>query len=118
MRYLLIGWMWVMTTALLAQNSTLSGYVRDAATGETLIGANVVVVDDERLGTTSNLYGFYSLTLPANTYDLRVTYLGYADQRLRVDLSASCTLNIELTEGVTMETVVVTAEVVSSTPTP
>ncbi|MBD2766949.1 TonB-dependent receptor [Hymenobacter sp. BT664] len=56
---------------------TFSGYVRDAATGENLIGVTVVQ-PGTGLGTATNTYGFYSLTLPAaDTVRLLVSYLGY-----------------------------------------
>ncbi|HNV99512.1 MAG TPA: carboxypeptidase-like regulatory domain-containing protein, partial [Chitinophagales bacterium] len=47
------------------QTFTLSGYVKDGSTGEDLIGANVYVQSDVSTGTSTNVYGFYSLTLPA-----------------------------------------------------
>ena len=46
-----------------SEKSTLSGYVRDAATGETLPGA-AVVIKGTTTGAVANTYGFYSLTLP------------------------------------------------------
>ncbi len=56
--------------------ATLSGYVHDAENGETLIG--VTLYDKKsRQGTTTNPYGFFSLTLPQDTLLLRVSYLGY-----------------------------------------
>lgn len=91
-------------------NVTLSGYVKEAS-GETLIGANVYVSDNPVKGTTSNLYGFYSLTLPAGTYEIVFSYLGYADQRYEVDLtSADQKLSVVMEAGTTLQEVVVTAE--------
>ncbi len=59
---------------------TMSGYVRDATSGEDLIGANVWNPRTTR-GTVSNEYGFYSITLPArDTAHLRASYVGYAPQ--------------------------------------
>jgi len=43
---------------------TVNGYIKDAATGETLIAANIVNKADVIIGTSTNTYGFYSLTLP------------------------------------------------------
>jgi hypothetical protein len=60
---------------------TLSGYVRDAATGENLIGV-AVFQPGTGLGTATNTYGFYSLTLPAaDSVRLLVSYLGYEPAR-------------------------------------
>ena len=74
---------------------TLSGYVRDGATGENLIGATVVR-PATRQGTATNPFGFYSLTLPASatdSADLVVTFLGYDPVRRRVSLSRSQALD-------------------------
>ena len=53
-----------------AKNSTVSGYVVDAQTGERLIGATVM---DARsgMGTVTNVNGFYSLTIPADSVRLQ-----------------------------------------------
>ena len=52
-----------------AQKYTISGYVKDKATGEDLIGANVMVAG-QSIGTSANGYGFYSLTLHGGKYDI------------------------------------------------
>ncbi len=93
-----------------AGQGTIKGYVRDASNGETLIGATVLVLGDGS-GTTTNEYGFYSLTLPNGMYELAFDYLGYARQTRSVDLALSTTLDVELSEeGTLLEEVVVTAE--------
>ena len=57
---------------------TISGYIEDARSGEKLIGANVF--DAERqVGTTTNMYGFFSLTLPVDSISLSISYIGYLD---------------------------------------
>jgi len=62
---------------------TISGYVRDGATGESLPGV-AVVHPSSGLGTTTNTFGFYSLTLPSapDSVRLLVSSLGYEKQRL------------------------------------
>lgn len=52
----------------------LSGYVKDAESGEALIGASVYV-ESLQLGVTTNLYGFYSLSLPKGRYKVSISYL-------------------------------------------
>lgn len=89
---------------------TLKGYIRDGRTGESLIGANVFNLDDASLGSSSNNYGFYSLTLPEGTYRIGVNYLGYQDQVFEVKFDKDLELNIEMSEGVTLQEVVVSAE--------
>ena len=62
-----------------AQNNTaaLSGYIKDANTGETLIAANIALLEINR-GTTTNTLGYYTLTnLQPGTYSLAVSYIGY-----------------------------------------
>ncbi|UOQ73826.1 carboxypeptidase-like regulatory domain-containing protein [Hymenobacter cellulosilyticus] len=55
---------------------TVSGYLKDAANGEALVGATVVV-KSLGVGATANEYGFYSLTLPKGSYTITYTFLGY-----------------------------------------
>ncbi len=96
--------------SLHAQTSgTIKGYVRDALNGETLIGATVQVAGTG-IGTVTNEYGFYSLTLESGTYDLVVEYLGYAEQRRTVNLTLASTENFSMAEsGAELVEVVVTA---------
>lgn len=92
------------------QKVTLSGYITDAETGESLIGANVFVKSDPAKGTTTNAYGFYSLSLEAGRYLFEFSYLGYTPIQKEVDLFEDTRLNIELFEGVQIEEVVVSAK--------
>ena len=55
---------------------TISGTVSDSATNELMIGA-AVFDRSTGLGVITNNYGFYSLTLPAGTYNLQISYVGY-----------------------------------------
>ena len=89
---------------------TVKGYVRDAANGETLIGATVVVAGTST-GTTTNEYGFYSLTVPNGPTELVASYLGYADARRELTLELRATVDFELAEaGELLEEVIVVAE--------
>ena len=80
----------------MGQNVTISGTIKDAANGEDLIGAIIAVKEDPSKGSTSNAYGFYSLTLPAGSYTLVYQYVGYQVKEEAVTLSANTTLNINL----------------------
>lgn len=62
---------------------TISGYVQDANTGEKLIGATIYS-PVQRVGTTTNQFGFFSITLPKDTASLHVSYIGYRPGRLPV----------------------------------
>ncbi len=96
---------------LLAQSEkfTISGYVEDANTGEKLIGANVY--DPEKTkGTTSNVYGFFSLTLPKDSVYLAVSYLGYETKYFRLKLDKDVEMNFQLSSGEALAEVEVVAE--------
>ena len=96
---------------LVAQDRvTLSGYVREAESGETLIGANVFVKSNPVKGTSTNAYGFYSLSLEPGDYTIVYSYLGYAEQERQVSLTENATVSIDMSEGVALNEVVVTAE--------
>ncbi|MCB0587842.1 MAG: TonB-dependent receptor [Phaeodactylibacter sp.] len=82
------------------QNHTISGTVTDATTGEALIGANVFVTST-KTGTTTNSYGFYSLTIPsADSLGVAFTYVGYTAQFKKVYLDQNIELSVELAPGV------------------
>ncbi|HLT88575.1 MAG TPA: TonB-dependent receptor, partial [Sphingobacterium sp.] len=93
-----------------AQQVVLSGAVRDAESGETLIGA-VVSVEPGRQAASTNAYGFYSLTLPEGQHRITFSYIGYQSYSEEINLSSSQRLNVELRRGDnTIEEVVVSAE--------
>src|SRR5690606_12591686 len=82
-----------------AQNNfILSGHITDAATGEDLPGATVIVGNISNTGTSTNSYGFYSLTLPAGKHLIRYQYVGYAAKEIEIELAQNKVLEIELTE--------------------
>ncbi len=89
---------------------TLSGYVKDQATGETLPFANIYVQDDVNKGTSTNAYGFFSLTLTKAEYKIVYSYLGYNDKIEIIDLSKDLVVNIEMTSGIELSDVIVTAK--------
>ena len=97
--------------ALQAQDkATLSGYVKDAASGEELIGATVIV-EGTSLGASTNIYGFYSITLDKGTYNLQVNYLGYQPRVITVELQENQTMDLELSTGAKeIDLIEVTAE--------
>ena len=89
---------------------TLSGVVRDASSGETMIGV-LVNARPANAGTASNLYGFYSLTLPAGTYDVEFVYIGYESKLAKVVLDKDIRMDVELGMKVYEQaTVVIEAE--------
>ena len=97
-------------TALAQERFTVSGYVRDKANGETLIGATVYA-SAAQAGVVTNEYGFYSLTLAKGTYQLTVSYVGFDAQEVSMELTANRRLDIELASAAEqLEEIVVTGE--------
>ena len=73
----------------------ISGTISDKATGETLIGA-AVIVKTKNKGVVSNEYGFYSLELLESENTIEISYLGYKTIELSLDLTVDQSINIEL----------------------
>ena len=74
---------------------TVSGYVKDLNTGEYLIGANVYIKELLK-GTSTNQYGFFSLTLPRGSYQLLAGFIGYEPKLVNVSFDENGTVNILL----------------------
>ncbi len=88
---------------------TVSGTVTDQATGETLIGATVLDTRSGK-GTVTNLYGHYSLTLRGDSASLKVSFVGYEPQFFSIGLGRHRELNVRLSQSLTLDEVVITAE--------
>ena len=90
--------LFVMSLPAAAQNKhTVSGYVKDLANGEGLIGVSVYVKEVET-GVVTNPYGFYSLTLPNGTYNVVFSYIGYQKISKTVDLNTDQRVDIEMSD--------------------
>lgn len=85
---------------------TISGYVTDGASSETLIGVNILE-SRQHQGTTTNPYGFYSITLPEGETQLSFSYLGFSTQRYPLRLCKDTVLNIRLQDSNLLPEVVV-----------
>ncbi|MDA9358191.1 TonB-dependent receptor [Saprospiraceae bacterium] len=79
------------------ENFTISGYITDYESGETLIGATALVKELGN-GAVSNEYGFYSISVPEGSYTLEFSYIGFDNIIKSVSLSANYKLDIELGE--------------------
>ncbi|MFY0592152.1 TonB-dependent receptor [Roseivirga sp.] len=89
---------------------TLNGYVRDASSGEELIGVTVLIKETGG-GVNTNPYGFYSITLPEGNYTIEYRYIGFQRKSEKVQLNKDVSLNINLEEEtVELSEIVVTAE--------
>src|SRR5215210_5547226 len=74
---------------------TLKGYIKDSLSGETLIGASILIKDESR-GVTTNQYGFFSLTLPKGNYELVFSYVGYLARIIHVDFNGNFSKDVLL----------------------
>lgn len=93
-----------------AQKNTLSGYIYDADNGESLIGATVSI-KSLSIGTSTNAYGFYSISLKPGKYKITYSYLGYNSIETVIDLNSDQTKNIELgPDNVQINDVIVRAQ--------
>ncbi|UOY06962.1 TonB-dependent receptor [Muricauda sp. SCSIO 64092] len=79
------------------QKYTISGTVREATSNETLIGVTIAI-QDLRTGTSTNEYGFYSITLPEGEYNIVISYIGFQDIRQSVSLNSNLKLDFNLQE--------------------
>ncbi len=86
----------LITSSLFSQEKvTLSGYVTDVTTGETILGANVII-QELQTGVPTNIYGFYSLSVPAGDYEVSYSFIGYETLTKSLSLSDDLALNVEL----------------------
>jgi len=102
----------LLTISLKAQtNYTISGYVKDTKTGEELIGATVFIKELQATGTTTNAYGYYSITIPEGNYTITAQFIGYGPQSIQITLTQNTKKNFSITEKVTeLEEVVIISE--------
>lgn len=89
---------------------TISGYIKDAASGEALQNATITA-GPAAVAVQSNAYGYFSLFLPEGKYTISASYTGYTAFRSDISLAANLTMNITLTStSGAMEEVVITGE--------
>ncbi len=83
--------------------------MRDSVSGEELIGASVFDLTTKS-GASTNIYGFYSLTLPAGKHSLVYSYLGFDSDTLQINLKQNITKTLALqTSNVRLEDVIIKA---------
>ncbi|PID56078.1 MAG: TonB-dependent receptor, partial [Ignavibacteriae bacterium] len=105
----------IMSIVVYAQSgsSRLFGVVKDAKTNESLIGAYVLLENTGFVGVSDENGSFLINNIPAGEYSLKVSYIGYDDKVLELQLSQgeSLELNLELAySGVALGAVEVTAQ--------
>ena len=93
---------------------TVAGYIRDSKTGEPLIGASITV-EQTKTGTSTDQYGYYSISLPRGRYLLRIENIGMRDTRRQIVLYGDGKLNIDMESTViTLRKVVISAQKLSN----
>ncbi len=87
---------------LFAQNFTISGSVKDSATGEALMDAYVsTFLNGKYVDAYPNKYGFYSMSVPAGDYKVKIGLPGYASQVIPVKVTENVTVNVNLVKIIT-----------------
>lgn len=103
--------LWLSSLCFAQEKFTLSGVITDQNTNETLIGVNILI-PTLQTGTTTNEYGFYSITLPKGEYEIQVSYLGYNSVLQKINLNQDVSYNFKLSESAeSLDEIVITENV-------
>ncbi|MEQ1747655.1 MAG: TonB-dependent receptor [Saprospiraceae bacterium] len=109
MKKILTGLLAIASLATLkSQNLTISGYVRDAQSGEELLFATVAA-PTASVGISTNEYGFFSLSLPQGKHRIVCSYVGYQILEQEIDLQKNLRLDLSLQAAALLKEVVVSA---------
>lgn len=88
---------------------SINGTIKDTLSGETLIGASIKLREIPASGTTSNTYGFYSISAAPGKYTLVVSYTGYQTINTPITLTNNVTLDINLNPNALLKEVIVSS---------
>lgn len=112
MKYSLFGIMIFLTTLSFSQEKyTVSGTISEGTSGEGMIGVRVSVKELQGVGSISNEYGFYSITLSEGDYTLEYSFFGFESISESISLKSNLSLNKELfEEAKEIEEVVITSK--------
>jgi len=105
-------WLFFLSSVItMAQsNHTISGIITDKSNGESVFGATVFL-NGTNIGGVTNEYGFYSITAPEGSYVLTVSYMGFSDITINIDLTQDVKHDVEIDQLTSeLEEVVVKAE--------
>ena len=112
-RILMLGILLLHGSIALAQSYTISGTLRSAASGETLISATIYDQASGK-GALTNAQGRFSLTLPKGEVHLRISYVGFQTWEEIFQLESNRELNLSLQPSTQLQTVTITADRISS----
>lgn len=92
-----------------AQKYTISGYIKDEYSGESLMGATIYTKGNLKNSTSSNQYGYYALSLENGNHDIIISYVGYYNDTLKINLNKNIKVDFELKNKVITKSEVVIA---------
>jgi TonB-dependent receptor len=96
-----------------AAGGSIEGFIKDAKTGEPLFGANVILIGTS-FGGATDMDGKYIIpTVPPGTYTVRVTYIGYTEQKVEINIASGAHIKKDFkleAVGIEGQVVVVTAQ--------
>ncbi len=93
-----------------SQNTyTISGHIQDATSAEKLISANIYNATTYE-GTVTNVYGFFSITLPSGEQELNVSFIGYESQVLNLNLQKDTSITIDLSPSASLKEIEIVAK--------
>ena len=91
---LAIGLIGLLQTIKAQEKTTVNGTVKDKLSGESIMGAVIKIDQLASIVVTSNEYGFFAISLPKGKYDLRISYVGYEEKRIPIDLNESMSIPV------------------------
>ena len=114
--FLFLSFSAIITQPLRAESDpvktvTISGFVRDARSGETLTGAVIFPKENPTVGISTNSYGYFSLSLPIGNYTIIVQYLGYKTKSLSMELKENVKITVDMEEeSIALKEVTITGD--------
>ena len=109
MRHFLLTLLFCSGYLIAQEKSTISGYLKDAETGEAMIGAKVYV-PELGLGVIANTFGFYSLTLENGEYEVIFSFVGKEPEKKLITLDQDIELDIQFKPKGTLDVVTVVGQ--------
>ena len=89
-----VACMAIVLNANAQDRATISGYITDAQSKETVLGATIFNSGTTQ-GTITNEFGFYSITLPKGNVKLSYSYVGYTPQQHNFNLTGEFAKEVE-----------------------
>ena len=115
MKNIVVCFLFIVCSSIISAKAqekfTLNGTILEEKSNETLIGVSIYFPESQT-GTTTNEYGFYSITLPKGTYKIVISYLGFTTKSETIVLSGNITKNFSLTDALeNLDEIVITGNV-------